>query len=74
MEFEKVSELCKLTIQVFVNGVEPLLEFFFGKLADWVVCGIMINVWQKNGLGERRLDMLSGAAISVPTSTNLSKK
>lgn len=45
MEFEKVSELCKLAIQIFVNGVEPILEFFFSEFADWVVCGIMINVW-----------------------------
>jgi len=45
MEFEEMSKLCKLAVQIFVNGVEPLLELFFCKLADWDMCGIMINVW-----------------------------
>jgi hypothetical protein len=66
-----MSKLCKLTVQIFVNGVESLLELFLGELADWVVCGIMINVRQKNGLGEWGLDMLSRATIPVPTSTDL---
>jgi len=45
VEFEEMPELCKLTVQVFVNSVEPLLELLLSELADWVVCGIMINVW-----------------------------
>ena len=40
-----MSKLCKLTVQIFVNGVEPFLELFLCELADWVVCRIMINVW-----------------------------
>ncbi len=44
MEFEEMSKLRKFAVQIFINGVEPLLEFFFRELADWVVCGIMINV------------------------------
>ncbi len=74
MEFEKVSKLRKLAVEILINSVEPVLKLFFGEFADWVVCGIMINVWQKDGLGERRFDMLSGATISVPTSTDLSGK
>jgi hypothetical protein len=69
-----VSKLCKLAVQIFVNGVESLLEFFLSELADRVVCGVVINIWKKNGLREWRLDVLAGTTIPVPTSTNLSRK
>jgi hypothetical protein len=45
MEFEEMSKLRKLAVQIFVNGIEPLLELLLSELADWVVRGVMINVW-----------------------------
>jgi hypothetical protein len=45
VELEEMSKLCKFAVQIFVYGVEPLLELLLSELADWVVCGIMINVW-----------------------------
>jgi hypothetical protein len=50
------------------------LELFLRNLADGVMRGVVINVWQKNGLRERRLDMLSRTTIPVSTSTDLDEK
>jgi hypothetical protein len=44
MQFEKVSELRKFTVQIFVNGVKPILELLLGELADRVVRGVVINI------------------------------
>ena len=74
MYFKKVSKLCKLAVQIFVNGVEALLELFLSELADGVVCGVVINIRKKNGLREWRFDVLSRTTIPVSTSTDLSMK
>jgi hypothetical protein len=71
VKFEKMAKLRKFAIQIFVDGVEPLLELLLGELADGIMCRIMINIWQKNGLRERWFYMLSGAPVPVPTSTDL---
>jgi hypothetical protein len=69
-----VSKLCKLAVQILINGVESLLELFLSELADRVVCGVVINIRKKNGLREWRLDVFSGTTIPVPTSTDLSRR
>jgi len=45
VQFEKISELRKLTVEIFVNGIEALLELFLGELANGVVGGVMIDIW-----------------------------
>jgi hypothetical protein len=44
MQFEKVSKLRELTVQIFVYGVETFLKVFLSELADRVVCGVVINI------------------------------
>jgi hypothetical protein len=50
MELEKMPKLCQLAIQIFINGIEPLLEFFLRELADRIVGRVMIYIWQEDGL------------------------
>jgi hypothetical protein len=69
-----VSKLGKFTVQIFVYGVKTFLELLLGELADGIMCGIVIDIREKNGLRERGLDMLSRTTIPVPTSTNLRGK
>jgi len=45
VELEKMAELCQLAIQILINGIEPLLKFFFRELADRIVRRVMIYVW-----------------------------
>lgn len=66
-----MTELCKFTIQVLVHSVKTFLKFFGGKLANRVVCRVMVDVRQKNGLRERGTNMFSRAPITVPTRPDL---
>ena len=50
MKFEKMAKLCQFAIQIFVDGIKPLLEFLLRELADWVMRRIMIHIWEKDGL------------------------
>lgn len=45
MEFKKVSELCKLAVQILIDSVEALLKLLLRKFTDWVMCGVVIHVW-----------------------------
>jgi len=45
VQLEKISELGKFTVEIFVDGVEALLELFLGELANGVVGGVMIDIW-----------------------------
>ena len=69
-----MAKLRKFTIEIFVYRIETLLEVFRGELANRIVCRIMIYVRQKNGLGERRTNVLSRTPVTVPISTNLFMK
>ena len=50
MEFEKMPKFCQLAIQIFINGIEPLLELFLREFADRIVCWVVIHIWQEDGL------------------------
>lgn len=71
MQFQEVSKLGQFTVQVFVHGIKTFLELLLGKLADRVVCRVMVHVWKKNRLRKRRSNMFPGTTISVSTCTDL---
>jgi len=45
VQLEKISELGKFTVEIFVDGVEALLELFLGGLANVKKNGVMIDIW-----------------------------
>jgi hypothetical protein len=52
MKLEQVAELCQLAVQVFIHGVEPLLQLRLGQLADGVVRRVVVDVREEDGLRE----------------------
>ena len=66
-----MSKLRQLAIEIFINSIESLLEFFLSELANRVVRGIVVDIWKQDGLRKWRLDVLARAAISVTASSNL---
>jgi hypothetical protein len=74
MKLQKVSELGKLAVKVFVDCIEAFLEFLLCELADGVVRGVVVNIGKQNSLREWWLDVLSRAAIAMTAGTNLSER
>lgn len=66
-----MTKLCKLTVQVLIDSIKSLLQFLVCQLAYGVVGRVMVDVWEKNGLRERGLDVLARASITVAACTNL---
>jgi hypothetical protein len=71
MELKKVTKLCKLAIQIFVHGVETLLQLALSLLADGVVGGVVVNVGKKYSLGKRWSDVFTRAAVAMAASADL---
>jgi hypothetical protein len=59
VQLQKMSKLCKFAIEIFVNGVKPLLQFLFRQFANGVVGGVVVNVGEQDCLRERWLDVLA---------------
>ena len=66
-----MSEFCKLTVEILVDSVETFLQLLLSQLADRIVSGVVVNIGQKDGLGEWRPYVFPGASVTVPTSSNL---
>jgi hypothetical protein len=70
MQLEQMAKLRQLTIQILINGVKALLELLLGQLADGVMSGVVIDIWEQHRLREWRTDVFSRTAVAVSTSTN----
>lgn len=66
-----MTELRQLAVEIFVYRIESLLQLLFRKLAHGVVGWVVVDVREKYGLREGRLDVLPRAAVTVPACTNL---
>ena len=66
-----MSKLRQLAIEIFIDSIESLLEFFLSELANRVVRGIVVDIRKQDGLRKWRLNVLARAAISVTASSNL---
>lgn len=60
-----------LPIQVLKDRVKAFLEFLLAQLTVGIICGIMVNIWKKNGLTKRRFDMFAGAAVAMAACADL---
>jgi hypothetical protein len=50
VELEKVSKFRQLAVQVLIDRIKTLLEFFGGQAADRVVSRVVVNVRKQDGL------------------------
>ena len=71
MQLKQMAELRKLAVQVFVYGIEALLEFLLVQLAHWVMGRVMVHIGKQDSLGEGGPDVLARAAIAVSARANL---
>jgi len=46
MQFQKVPELAKFAVKIFINRVKPFLKFSFSQLANRIMSRVMIDVWK----------------------------
>ena len=65
------SVLAHLAPEVFVEGIEVVLQLACIHLVLGVISGVLVQVGQENGLTVGRLDVFSRAAVAVSASTNL---
>ena len=65
-----MPKLRKLAIEIFIYGIKALLELLLGQLADGVMGGVVIDIWEQNRLRERWADVFPRAAVTVSTSTD----
>jgi hypothetical protein len=58
-------------IQVFKDGVEAVLKFLLTQLTVGIICRVMVDIWEKNGLTKRRFDVFTGATVAVAACSDL---
>lgn len=58
-------------IQVLKDGVEAILQFLLAQLTVGIICRIMVDIWEENGLTKRRFDMFTGAAVAMAACPDL---
>lgn len=63
-----------LPIEVFIHGVEAVLELLFAQFATRIIGWIVIHIREKNSLAKWGFDMFPRAAVAVAAGSNLQQK
>ena len=66
-----LPKLAHLAPKVLVKRIEMHLQLLRIQLGLWVVCRVLVQVWEENGLGVGWLDVLSRAAVAVAAGPDL---
>ena len=45
VEFEQMTRLGQLNVEILIHGIEALLKLLVGQLANGVVGGVVVHVW-----------------------------
>lgn len=65
------SVLAHLAPEILVEGIEVVLELACVHLVLGIVGGVLVQVWQEDGLAVGWLDVFSGAAVAVSACADL---
>jgi len=70
-DFLNLAILAHLAPKILVEGVKVVLQLRRCHFVAGCVCGILVEVGQKDSLRVRGLDMFAGAAIAVAAGADL---
>jgi hypothetical protein len=65
-----LSKLAHFTPEILVKRIKVILQLTWIHLVLWIVCWILVEIWEENGLRVRGFNMFSRTAIAVATGSD----